>query len=122
MDAAGIAVDPDLLSHGEFDVDEGVERGRALLQMAASADGDHDRQRSAGPRCLPGGTRTARLHIPEDVSVVGFDDLPVARWVGPPLTTIRQPLVEMAVEAAEMVFASPPANGWPNPAWNSPPN
>ena len=40
--------------------------------------------------------REARLHIPEDVSVVGFDDLPIARWVSPPLTTIRQPLFEMA--------------------------
>ena len=40
--------------------------------------------------------REARLHIPEDLSVVGFDDLPVARWVGPPLTTVRQPLMEMA--------------------------
>ena len=49
--------------------------------------------------------RELRLHIPEDLSVVGFDDLPVARWVGPPLTTIRQPLVEMAVTAAELVLA-----------------
>ncbi len=36
---------------------------------------------------------------------MGFDDLPVARWVGPPLTTIRQPLYEMAVAAAELVLA-----------------
>ena len=49
--------------------------------------------------------RDLRLHIPEDLSVVGFDDLPVARWVGPPLTTIRQPLVEMAETAAELVLA-----------------
>jgi LacI family xylobiose transport system transcriptional regulator len=48
--------------------------------------------------------REARLHIPEDVSVVGFDDLPIARWVSPPLTTIRQPLVEMAETAAELVL------------------
>jgi LacI family xylobiose transport system transcriptional regulator len=39
----------------------------------------------------------------EDVSVVGFDDLPIARWVSPPLTTIRQPLIEMAEAAAELV-------------------
>ncbi|HEX2755607.1 MAG TPA: substrate-binding domain-containing protein, partial [Candidatus Limnocylindrales bacterium] len=44
------------------------------------------------------------LHIPEDLSVVGFDDLPVAQWVGPPLTTIRQPLIDMAMVAAEMVL------------------
>ena len=49
--------------------------------------------------------REARLHIPEDLSVVGFDDLPVAQWVGPPLTTIRQPLIDMATAAAEMVLA-----------------
>ena len=33
MDAAGIRIDPSLISHGDFDVDEGVERGRALLQL-----------------------------------------------------------------------------------------
>ena len=49
--------------------------------------------------------REARLHIPEDLSVVGFDDLPVAEWVGPPLTTVRQPLAEMAVTAARLVLA-----------------
>ena len=34
---------------------------------------------------------------------MGFDDLPIARWVSPPLTTIRQPLIEMAEAAAELV-------------------
>ena len=49
--------------------------------------------------------REARLHIPEDLSVVGFDDLPAAQWVSPPLTTIRQPLVDMATAAAELVLS-----------------
>ncbi len=103
MDAAGIAVEPDLLSHGEFDVDEGVERGLALLQMADPPTAimtGNDLQALGVYQAA----RELRLHIPEDVSVVGFDDLPVARWVGPPLTTVRQPLVEMAVEAAEMIL------------------
>jgi LacI family xylobiose transport system transcriptional regulator len=47
--------------------------------------------------------RAEHLHIPDDLSVVGFDDLPVAGWVGPPLTTVRQPLSEMAVAAARLV-------------------
>lgn len=38
--------------------------------------------------------RESRLTIPGDLSVVGFDDLPVASWVEPPLTTVHQPLVE----------------------------
>ena len=92
-----------LISHGEFQVDEGIATGRALL-------GRPDRPTAiiAGNDLQALGVyqaaREARLHIPEDLSVVGFDDLPVARWVGPPLTTIRQPLIDMAVAAAELVL------------------
>ncbi|MFL5644994.1 MAG: LacI family DNA-binding transcriptional regulator [Chloroflexota bacterium] len=104
MDAAGVAIDPDLTSHGPFQVEEGVRKGRALLRRP-----DRPTAVIAGNDLQALGVyqaaREARLHIPEDLSVVGFDDLPVARWVGPPLTTIRQPLYEMAVAAAELVLA-----------------
>ncbi len=49
--------------------------------------------------------REAGLRIPEDLSVVGFDDLPVVAWVDPPLTTVHQPLTEMAVAATELALA-----------------
>jgi DNA-binding LacI/PurR family transcriptional regulator len=39
------------------------------------------------------------LRVPDDMSVVGFDDLPEARWASPALTTVRQPLSEMAATA-----------------------
>ncbi|WP_152626925.1 LacI family DNA-binding transcriptional regulator [Streptacidiphilus carbonis] len=48
--------------------------------------------------------RELGLSIPDDLSVVGFDDLPIAAWVEPPLTTVRQPLTEMAVAAAELAL------------------
>jgi LacI family xylobiose transport system transcriptional regulator len=48
--------------------------------------------------------RELGLIIPRDLSVVGFDDLPIARWIGPPLTTVRQPLTEMAEVATRMVL------------------
>ena len=35
---------------------------------------------------------------------MGFDDLPISRWVSPPLTTVRQPLAEMGRTAAEMLL------------------
>jgi LacI family transcriptional regulator len=44
------------------------------------------------------------LRTPEDVSIVGFDDLEEARWAVPPLTTIRQPLTEMAGMATRMLL------------------
>lgn len=104
MDEAGVPVDPALISHGAFHVAEGIERGRALLTVE-----DRPTAIFAGNDLQALGVyqaaRDLRLHIPDDLSVVGFDDLPVARWVGPPLTTIRQPLTEMASTAAESVLA-----------------
>ena len=103
LDAAGVAVDPELIRHGAFHVQEGIAEGRALLRLA-----DRPTAIFAGNDLQAFGVyqaaRAMRLHIPEDLSVVGFDDLPVARWVGPPLTTIRQPLNEMAQSAARLVL------------------
>lgn len=104
MDEAGVPIDQGLVSHGEFQVDEGVTTGRRLLarpdRPTAIITGN-DLQALGVYQAA----REARLHIPEDLSVVGFDDLPIARWVSPPLTTIRQPLIEMAEVAAELVLA-----------------
>ncbi len=41
--------------------------------------------------------------MPDDVGVVGFDDLPEARWASPALTTVRQPLSEMAATALRLL-------------------
>ena len=49
--------------------------------------------------------RLAGLRIPADLSVVGFDDLSFTRWSGPPMTTVRQPLVQMGSTAANLVLA-----------------
>jgi LacI family transcriptional regulator len=96
-------VDRALIRHGDFHVESGYEQGKALLRLAepptaifAGSDlqalGVYEAAREAG------------LRIPDDLSVVGFDDLPVARWVGPPLTTVRQPLLEMAAAGARLVL------------------
>jgi DNA-binding LacI/PurR family transcriptional regulator len=103
MDEAGVPIDVGLISHGAFQVDEGISTGRRLLarrdRPTAIVTGN-DLQALGVYQAA----REARLHIPEDLSVVGFDDLPIARWVSPPLTTIRQPLIEMAEAAAELVL------------------
>jgi LacI family transcriptional regulator len=48
--------------------------------------------------------RTRDLRVPEDVSVVGYDDIPVAAFVDPPLTTIHQPMREVGERAASLVL------------------
>ena len=47
--------------------------------------------------------REAGLRVPEDISVVGFDDIPGAAYANPGLTTVRQPLVKMGQIAAQTV-------------------
>jgi len=103
MDEAGMPIDPGLVSHGPFQVDEGIGVGRRLLaredRPTAIITGN-DLQALGVYQAA----REAHLRIPDDLSVVGFDDLPITRWVSPPLTTVRQPLVEMAEAAAELVL------------------
>jgi DNA-binding LacI/PurR family transcriptional regulator len=49
--------------------------------------------------------REVGVRIPQDLSVVGFDDLPIVAWSDPPMTTVRQPLAEMAIAATELALA-----------------
>ncbi|WZH38383.1 MAG: LacI family DNA-binding transcriptional regulator [Microbacterium enclense] len=58
------------------------------------------------------GVADAGLRIPDDVLVVGFDDVRGARWLRPALTTVRQPIREMAAAAVE-VLVRPPSTDEP---------
>jgi DNA-binding LacI/PurR family transcriptional regulator len=103
MDEADIPIDPNLIRHGNFHVQEGITEGRALMTLPdppTAIFAGNDLQALGVYQAA----RALRLHIPEDLSVVGFDDLPVARWVGPPLTTVRQPLVQMAMAGARLAL------------------
>jgi LacI family transcriptional regulator len=102
-DEARIAVDPSLVRHGDFSVDGGHRHGKELL-------GRDDRPTAvfacADMQAL-GVLRAARelgLDVPRDLSVVGYDDLPVAGWTGPALTTVDQQLRTMAGIATTMVL------------------
>jgi DNA-binding LacI/PurR family transcriptional regulator len=55
------------------------------------------------------------LRVPQDVSVVGFDDIPEASWVSPPLTTVRQPIAELGAAAVRMLLRMPAGGEVPPP-------
>lgn len=49
--------------------------------------------------------REKKIDVPEDVKIIGFDDIQISRYIDPPLTTIRQPIYEMGEEAVKMLIA-----------------
>jgi LacI family xylobiose transport system transcriptional regulator len=48
--------------------------------------------------------RQIGLRVPDELSIVGYDDLQLAQWSSPALTTVHQPLIQMAEEATRMVL------------------
>jgi len=102
LERAGVRFDAALVRHGDFYHEGGFVRGGELLDLAdpPSAVFAGSDQQAFG---LYEAARQRGLRVPQDLSIVGFDDLPVARWVSPPLTTVRQPLAEMGRAAAQML-------------------
>ncbi|HET9140076.1 LacI family DNA-binding transcriptional regulator [Actinophytocola sp.] len=103
LEAAGIDSDPELVRPGDFYHESGFQAGRSLLDLPdpPSAIFAASDQMAFG---VYEAVRQRGLRIPDDLSVIGFDDLPEARWSSPPLTTIRQPLAEMGTLAARTVL------------------
>lgn len=103
MQSADIAVDQALVVGAALTREGGYGAAAALLAAAApptAVFASSDLQAMGVYRAA----REAGLRIPEDLSVVGFDDLAVGAWVDPPLTTVHRPLAEMAAAAAEMAL------------------
>ena len=91
------------MRRGEFHHSDGLTEGRALLSMPAPPTAifaSSDVQALGVYEAAP----ALGVAIPSEVSVVGFDDLKIARWAGPALTTIRVPIAEMAEQAVQVVL------------------
>lgn len=103
LDAAGVTADPDLVRTGELIADEGVRVARELLALTdpPTAIFTANDLQAFG---VYAAAHAAGVRIPADLSVVGFDDLPVAQWSVPPLTTVRQPLLRMGATAMELLL------------------
>lgn len=103
LERAGIEVDRALIRFGDFQHEGGFRCAQELLALpepptAVFAGSD---QQAMG---VYEAARQGGLSIPGDLSVVGFDDLPMCDWLSPPLTTVRQPLEEMGRVAARTLF------------------
>lgn len=106
MRAARLSPAEDLIRRDLFTVEGGRRQGRDLLaldRLPTAIVAGSDAQAFGVLQAM--GERG--LRAPGDVSVVGFDDVPVASWATPALTTVRQPLAAMAASAFRMLRADP---------------
>jgi DNA-binding LacI/PurR family transcriptional regulator len=103
LELAALPFQPELVVHGDGGSEGGEQAMSSLLALT---------QRPSAVFCYNdmsalGALRTIRvagLRVPDDISVVGFDDLYVARYTNPPLTTVRQPMRRMGLLAMESLL------------------
>ena len=104
LDRVGIAFDPALVCDGAFDFESGVRAANYLLDLPSrpSAIFASNDDMAAGVLAV---AHDRNIDLPGELSVAGFDDTTLARTVWPPLTTIHQPMAELARTAAEILIA-----------------
>jgi len=103
LEQAGIAADPELVTQGYFTFESGVAAGHyfcGLSQRPTAVFASND-EMAAGVLQV---AHDNGLQVPDDLSIVGFDDTPVSRAVWPAMTTVHQPIFHMTKRATEMLF------------------
>lgn len=110
LEMAGLSVDEELVRPGDFRVRAGYEHAMALFALALPPTAIFAGNDLSALGVLRA-AREAGLSVPEDISVVGFDDIPLSAWSTPSLTTVRQPLMEMAAVAVQTLLESAESGG-----------
>jgi LacI family xylobiose transport system transcriptional regulator len=103
MNAAGLRIDPDWVRFGDFHPGGGERHARELLKgpNAPTAFFAGSDLQALG---VIAAATAAGLSVPRDLSVVGYDDIALSRWMSPQLTTVHQPLRRMGEEATRIVL------------------
>lgn len=98
LQASGLDLDNDLVRDGDFSIEAGFRLGGELLDLPApptAVFAGNDLQAMG----LMSAASMRSIRVPDQLSVVGFDDIGQAAMASPPLTTVRQPLEQMAAMA-----------------------
>ncbi len=105
LEEAGIAFDDTLVIESDWLEEGGYQATMRLLKRRpdiTAVFAGNDQMAIGSYQAL----RATGKRIPDDISVVGFDDVVFARYLYPTLTTVRQPLLEMGEAAAGLVLAA----------------
>jgi DNA-binding LacI/PurR family transcriptional regulator len=104
LQSAGLPLDPALVRAGDFRQAGGLAAAQTLLDLSPPPTAlfvANNLMTLGAYQAL----HERRLRIPEQVAVVGFDDMPWAMALGPPLTAVAQPTFELGVAAAQLLLA-----------------
>ena len=104
LNQAGIEADPALVCHGDFSLKAGDDGAAAMLALPDRPTAlfcENDEMAIGALKRI----RQSGLRVPEDISLVGFDDIPFAAYCDPPLTTISQPAEAFGQRAVELLIA-----------------
>ena len=110
LEAAGIPFDPALVRVGGYRASETTEAARELLGMPDRPTAVFAANDLSAIRVMEVANELG-LRVPDDLSVVGFDNVPEAANSSPPLTTSAQPLHQMGAEAVRLLLALLDGNG-----------
>jgi LacI family transcriptional regulator len=101
MEAHRLPVSDSLIVEGDFSEESGMAAARRLLSVGVTAIFAASDIMAVGALKV---IREAGLRVPQDVALVGFDDMPIAAALQPALTTVRQPVEQMGAMAADLLL------------------
>jgi len=104
LQEAGLIVEPDLIVSGDFHPESGWEMGRAMLVQGNAPTAIFACNDLMAMGVLRAATELG-LRVPDDLALMGYDDIELASYTNPPLTTIKQPKVEMGLAALNFLLS-----------------
>jgi len=103
LEASSIPFDPDRVVEAEFDAASGYRAMRTLLDRSPDCTAVFVASDVVAFGAM-GALRDGSRRVPEDVSVIAFDDIPLAAYFDPPLTTVRIPAFELGQAAGQALL------------------
>lgn len=104
LEEAGIAYDESIVLHGHVDYDYGIEAGEKISTMLGDMSAVFVTADVVAAGVITG-LHNKDVSVPEDLSVMGFDNIPIAKMIVPGLTTIDQNIYEKGVKSIEKLIS-----------------
>jgi LacI family transcriptional regulator len=99
----GLEIDQTLEIPGDFSEEAGCRAGERILKLKPRPDAVFAANDAMAIGCLHA-LRQAGIEVPEEIGVAGFDDVPIARFMSPPLTSVGVPIAELGALALERLL------------------